>query len=88
VRLAAGPWVGALALLTASGCATTAWAAGRPVAAEALACEESRLEPVVAHSYNLGPSDHVYRGCGHDAIVSCVSSPGGVMCRPTYVSER
>lgn len=77
-----------LGLSVVSGCATTeTWAAGRTVAARALACDEHALEPVVAHSYNLGPSDRVYRGCGRDAIVSCVVSPGGAMCRPTYVSQ-
>ena len=77
-----------LGLAAVSGCATSeTWAAGRTVAARALACDEHALEPVIAHSYNLGPSDSVYRGCGRDAIVSCVVSPGGAMCRPTYVSQ-
>ena len=80
--------VGLVVLAAAGGCATTeTWAVGRTVAASALGCRERELEPVFAHSYNLGPGDHVYRGCGHDAIVACVASPGGAMCRPTYVSE-
>lgn len=77
-----------VAALAISGCATTQmWSSGRTVASRVLACPEGELQPVFAHSYNLGPSDHAYRGCGHDAIVSCVASAGGAMCRPTYVTE-
>ncbi len=75
-------------LFLVAGCATTeAWSTGRTIAANALGCSERELEPVFAHSYNLGPGDYVYRGCGHDAIVACVASPGGAMCRTTFVSE-
>lgn len=80
--------LGLVVLVAASGCATSEmWITGRTVAASALGCREHDLEPVLAHSYNLGPGDHVYRGCGHDAIVGCVASPGGAMCRTTYVSD-
>ncbi|MFO0681429.1 MAG: hypothetical protein U0234_05230 [Sandaracinus sp.] len=63
-----------------AGCAT--YDAARPVAATALSCPESQLDPVVAHSYNLAAGDHVFGGCGRTVVVRCVTTSTATMCRP------
>lgn len=62
-----------------AGCAT--YDTARPVAATALACPESDLDPFVPHSYNLAAGDHVFGGCGRTVVVRCVTTSSTTMCR-------
>ena len=61
---------------------------GRQVAAEAIHCPPPAVQTFVPHSYNLGAGEHVYRGCGRDAIVQCTWSTGGDSCVAVYVSPH
>jgi hypothetical protein len=77
-----------IATLLASGCGFGTWSAGRSVASSAIACPASSFDAFVPHHYNLGPMDHVYRGCGRDVVVRCTQSSAETICIPVYVSPR
>lgn len=81
-------WLAGLVLFAATGACANTSSVGKTVAAEAISCPESEFAAVVPHSYNLGPGDHVYRGCGRDVIVHCLSWQEQAYCQPTYVSPN
>ncbi len=78
-----------LLLLGVSGvvvaCAPT-WSEGKKVAAAAISCPQSDFATLVPNRYNLGPGEHLYRGCGRDVVVHCLSWQHQAYCQVDYVS--
>lgn len=78
-------FVALLAVHVVAGCTATAFPVARATAATTLSCPAERFETFVPHHYNLAPNDYVFRGCGRDVIVRCVTTSAETLCRPTHV---